>query len=261
MNLADLFTSDLVRFLASVMLVTFLIILTYYWKLDLASELSVSAIRAFIQMLILTVVLGLLFAVQDLFWIVLALAVMITFASYTSARRAAILPHSFRMTFIAIASSSIAVLAVMVLVGAVQLTAQSLIPLGGMVIGNSMNICSVGMERLTSEVKNQRLRIESILALGGSRDQAIKSPVKKSVKASLIPNVDNLKTIGIVWIPGLMAGMIIAGANIFTAATFQLDILFMILTSGTLASIMATWMLGRRLFTPANQLIYLPASR
>ncbi len=259
MVLEEFVTVDnLIRLGIASLLIVLVVALTKYRELEMVSDLTVSTIRAFVQLMILALVLTVIFDIQNIFWIVLILIIMMMIASHTSAKRAVGLPNSFMVCSTTIVASSTAIITAMAVLGVLDMRAEVLIPIGGMVIGNTMNITSLAMDRLRGEVENNVLKIENLLALGATSDQAILPMIKKSVRASLIPTVDNMRTLGLVWIPGLMSGMILAGSDPGTAAVFQLVIIFMILASNTLASVISTAQMSMRMFSDADQLVYRP---
>jgi putative ABC transport system permease protein len=259
MNLEEfLSVEDLVRLAIASILILVVMILTRYRRLGIESDLLVATVRAFVQLMILALFLDLIFDLESAFWMVAILVGMMTIASYTSTKRAMEIPQAFRVCAVSIVVSSTFIIGGMVMLGVIPLKAEYVIPLGGMVIGNSMNITSLAIDRLKGEVANGTLRIENMLALGATSSQAVAPMMAKSVRASLIPTVDNMKTLGLVWIPGLMSGMIIGGVEPTTAAVFQLIIIFMILASNTIASLISTRQLSRKMFGGADQLIYRP---
>lgn len=257
MMLEDLMSlQDMVRLLLASVLVVLVVALSRYRGLELTSDLLVATVRAFAQLMVLAFFLTIVFELEDMLWIAAILVFMMVVASHTSAKRAKDITQGFRVSSISIVSSSTAIILGMIALGVIPMQGEYIIPLGGMVIGNSMNITSLAMERLRGEVGNNVLRIENLLALGATADQAIRPMIRKSVQASLIPTVDNMRTLGLVWIPGLMSGMIIAGWDPARAAVFQLIIIFMILASNTVASIVSTYLLSRSMFGGAEQLVY-----
>ena len=104
------------------------------------------------------------------------------------------------------------------------------------------------------ELDSQRDRIETRLALGASGTDALTPEVRTSVKASLIPVVDSLRSLGLVWIPGMMAGMVLSGANPIYAAEYQFVIMGMIFAAGGLTSMTTSLLVSRHAFTDAAQL-------
>ncbi|MFP4171191.1 MAG: ABC transporter permease [Methanomassiliicoccales archaeon] len=257
MMLEDLMSlQDAVRLLLASVLVVLVVALSRYRGLGLTSDLMVATVRAFAQLMVLAFFLTIVFELEDMLWIAAILVFMMVVASHTSAKRAKDITQGFRVSSISIVSSSTAIILGMVALGVIPMRGEYIIPLGGMVIGNSMNITSLAMERLRGEVRSNVLRIENLLALGATGDQAIRPMIRRSVQASLIPTVDNMRTLGLVWIPGLMSGMIIAGWDPAKAAVFQLVIIFMILASNTVASIVSTYLLSRNMFGRAEELVY-----
>ncbi len=246
----------LFRVLSAVVLVAAVMVLTSRLKLGLVSEMAQAMIRALVQLTALALLLSFVFQMDDLAPLLLVLAVMLAFASLTSARRVRDMPNAFRVSLTSILASSVLTITVMVVIGTLPLRGEYLIPLGGMVIGNTMNINSLALDRLRGEVVNQTARVEAALALGARYDQAIAPMVRKGVRSSLIPTVDNMKTLGLVWIPGLMAGMVLAGADPMEAAVFQIVIFSMILASGTITAVLSTRLMSKELFTESHQLSY-----
>ena len=139
----------------------------------------------------------------------------------TAGRRSSV-AGAFLSTLAAIGISSFSVLGITVAGGGLSTEAIILIPLGGMLVGNSMNVCSLAIDRLAGDVKSNYSLVEAAIALGCNNAQALEPYRIKSIRSSLIPVLDNMKTLGIVWIPGLMAGLLLAGESPFDAARLQL---------------------------------------
>src|SRR5699024_5369465 len=117
-------------------------------------------------------------------------------------------------------------------------TPQYIIPISGMVVGNSMVLSILFLNRFTAEVETHQNETELILSLGGTPKQAIHRQLINSIKASTIPTIESQKTIGLVQLPGMMSGQIIAGANPVQAVQFQLLVLFLLLTTAVITSIL-----------------------
>jgi putative ABC transport system permease protein len=179
---------------------------------------------------------------------------MIILAGYTSSRRAKKLKAPLKLTTMSITIGAGSTLLIMIFTGIIPPRMEFLIPLGGMVIGNSMINCSLALDRLTSDIRQNKAKIEAALSLGATSDQAALIHVRTSVRAALIPTIDNLKTLGIIFIPGTMTGLLIAGADPIWAASYQLVIFFMILCAGSITIITATYLAQQRLFSKHHQL-------
>jgi putative ABC transport system permease protein len=99
-----------------------------------------------------------------------------------------------------------------------------------MIIGNSLNIFTLAIERFKREIDIQKDLVESYVSLGASIKQAYFDMKKQAIKASLIPTLNMLQTIGVVAIPGITTGMLLAGANPLVAVSYQLVIIYMLVS-------------------------------
>jgi putative ABC transport system permease protein len=122
-----------------------------------------------------------------------------------------------------------------------------------------MNSNALALDRFRGEVEAHVGQIEAGLALGADPDWIVKPYVSAAVTASLIPRIDTLRSLGIVWIPGLMAGMILAGADPVYAAIYQFVVIAMIFAASGVTSLVSTALIRRRAFSEAEQLILRPA--
>jgi putative ABC transport system permease protein len=117
-----------------------------------------------------------------------------------------------------------------------------------------MVICSLTLERLIREIRLNRLQIETALSLGASSKEAIESYGRLSIQASLIPTIDSLKTLGIIFIPGAMAGLLIAGTNPLVAAEYQIIVYLMIVGGGIITSLLVFYFTRNKIFNDFEQL-------
>jgi putative ABC transport system permease protein len=179
---------------------------------------------------------------------------MIIVSGYTSAKRATNMPQAYLVTTPAILTGSIVVLIVLALSRAMPMKPQFIIPLAGMAFGNSMAICSISLERLIREVKLNKIAIETALSLGATSQQALEDYGRFAVKASLIPTIDRLKTLGIITIPGAMAGLLIAGTDPIVAAEYQIIVYLMIIGGGIITAILVSLFSRKKIFNNAEQL-------
>ena len=186
------------------------------------------------------------------------LASMIVAAGATSARRAKGMPDAFRVSTWAIACGAGSVIAVMAWLGVIDTGITSLVPVGSMLIANAMNTNGLALNRLRSEVLSHVGEIETALALGAEAKVSVAPYVEGAFEASLIPAIDSLRSLGIVWIPGLMAGMLLSGARPVYAAIYQFVVLSMIFAASGLTSLVSTILIRARIFTSAQQLILRP---
>jgi putative ABC transport system permease protein len=227
--------------------------LSYLRDLGLERELGGAFARGFVQVLAMGALIGLLFSIP-LSYSALVLAAMTGYAAWESRRRGAGVPRAFRVSLVAIGLGASVVVVTMVAAGAIERTVRNLVPVGGMIIANAMKTNSLALDRFKGEIENSRGEIEALLGLGVPPEAAVAEHVSESVRASLIPVVDAMRTLGLVYIPGMMAGMILGGANPIYAAEYQFVIMGMIFAAGGLTSMTTSLLVGRYAFTDAAQL-------
>jgi putative ABC transport system permease protein len=190
---------------------------------------------------------------------VLLLAGMILAAASISARRAKGIPDAFRISLWSVASGAGSVIALMTWFGVIDRAITTLIPVGSMIIANAMNTNGLALNRFRSEVLSHGGEIETALALGAEAKNSVSPYIQSSMEASLIPAIDSIRSLGIVWIPGLMAGMLLSGARPVYAAVYQFVALVMIFAASGLTSLTSTLLVRTRIFSPAEQLLLHPA--
>ncbi len=150
------------------------------------------------------------------------------------------------------------VILTMTVAGVIQWELKSIIPVGSMIIANAMNTSALSLERFKSQVLAHTGEIESGLALGASADVVIRPHIRSAIQAALIPRIDSLRSLGIVWIPGIMTGMILSGSDPIYAGIYQFVIMAMIFSSSALASIVAITLIKSYVFSEYDQLIFKP---
>jgi putative ABC transport system permease protein len=226
-------------------------------EIHLEGELLVAMVRGIVQIIAVGSILLLLLRAPR--WTsAFLLAVMIVAAGATSARRAKGMPDAFRVSIWAIAFGAGTTIALMMLLGVIDPAITSLVPVGSMLIANTMNTNGVALNRLRADVLAHVGEIETALALGAEAKESVSPYVQASFEASLIPAIDSLRSLGIVWIPGLMAGMLLSGARPVYAAIYQFTVLAMIFAASGLTSLASTLLMRGRVFSPAAQLLLQP---
>ncbi|WP_456399849.1 ABC transporter permease [Persephonella sp.] len=216
------------KFLLSYLLVLIALFYLYKEKLGLEKTLFVNSIRALIQLLILGYLLVYIFKLDNPIELLGILLFMIIFAAYTGQRRVKIKDKGFVIAFLTIFCSSFIVLFSLIFLNLISFKPNEIIPVGGMIIGNALNVYTIAVDRMKGEVKNTIDIIENIIALGGTLKDAFYFVNKASIKAAMIPILNSLQTVGIIHIPGITVGMLLAGADPLDAVMFQLVIMYMI---------------------------------
>lgn len=245
---------NLFTLLLSFSFVILSLFLSMGFKLALGKDLIITSIRAAIQLLIIGYILKKVFGFGHPAVIVIMLLVMIFVASQNAAKRGKGLPHIFWKIFLTIAIVEMITQAFLLGLRIVPATAPYIISISGMIIGNSMVIANLFLNRLKGELEVRKEEVVLVLSLGGSIKQSIYSILKRSIRSSLIPTIEGQKTIGLVQLPGMMTGQIIAGADPVQAVRFQLLIVFMILSAASLTAIILGFLTYPSLFNRYQQL-------
>lgn len=223
-------------------------------QIHLEKDAIIAMLRAIVQIVAVGSILLLL--LRGPRWTsVFLLAGMIVAAGATSARRAKGMPGAFRVSTWAIACGAGSVIALMTWLGVIDTAITALVPVGSMLIANAMNTNGLALNRFRSDVLAHTGEIETALALGAEANRSVAPYLEASLEASLIPAIDSLRSLGIVWIPGLMAGMLLSGARPIYAAIYQFVVLAMIFAASGLTSLVSTLLIRGRIFTPAQQLM------
>lgn len=245
---------SLVALLLSFAFVIFAFFLSQSFKLGLGRDLLITSARATIQLLIVGYILNMVFGFEHPFAMVLMLLIMIFVASKNAAKRGKGIPHIFWKIFLTISVVEIITQGFLLGLHIVPATPQYVISISGMIIGNSMVIGNLFLNRLKSELVMRKEEVLLILSLGGSMKQSIFPILKESIRSSLIPTIEGQRTIGLVQLPGMMSGQIIAGADPLQAVRFQLLIVFMILAEAALTAITLAFLIYPSLFNRNQQL-------
>jgi putative ABC transport system permease protein len=127
---------------------------------------------------------------------------------------------------------------------------QYFLPIAGMIIGNSMNALAISLERLFSDLKRQQGRIEAMLCLGADAREASRPIVRGAIRAGMIPSINAMMGVGIVFIPGMMTGQILSGVDPLVAIRYQIVVMLMLVGATTLSSIGVVELVRRRCFGP-----------
>jgi putative ABC transport system permease protein len=220
-------------------------------------ETVISVARGLVQMVFVGMVLAVLLHGNLLVGALILLAMTFA-AALTASRRAQDIQGSLLLSFYAIAAGSGVVIAAMIATGTLTADIAVLVPVGSMIIANAMNACAQSVERFKADVTAHVGQIEAALALGADPGVTVAPYVQSAVYASLLPRLDMLKSLGLVWIPGVMAGMMVSGASPVYAGIYQFTIVAMILAASGIAGLVVTLLMRVRAFSTAAQLTLRP---
>ena len=247
---------SLLGLLAAGVLIAVAVGLSAAQHLGLGRSVLWAAARALVQLAAIGVVLGFLLAGDTpIAWSWAWVVVMVGFAAWTTSRRAREVPGILPLALAAYSASVAVTLAVLFGLGVFELTARTLVPLAGMVVGNSLAATVLVGRRLVEGLDERRDEVEARLALGMTSEQAAAPVVRDALRTALIPQVETTKAVGIVFLPGAMVGLILAGADPAAAVRVQLAVMYLIL--GSVATTTAVVALGVRhlAFSPDHRLV------
>jgi putative ABC transport system permease protein len=228
-------------------------------KLDLERKLAWAAVRTVVQLLAIGYVLGWVFQF-DRWFVVLPLMVLMTLiAGFAGAQRGALTYAGQRRdSVVSIWVSSWLVAAVGLFV-VIRIhpwyEPQYAIPILGMILGNTLTGVSLSIERMTEELTARRDRVDMALALGAARWEAAQGPARQAVRAGMIPTLNQMAVVGVVSLPGMMTGQVLAGQSPLQAVRYQIVIMFLIAASSALGTVGAVLLTYRRLFSADHRFL------
>jgi putative ABC transport system permease protein len=234
------------------------VVLCRWQSVHVEREAIVSMARGLVQMVLVGLVLALLLHGRLLIGC-LILFMMAIAAAITAAQRLKGIAGALPLCFWSIAAGAGTVIAVMLATRSLQPDISMLVPVGSMIIANAMNACAQAIERLRAELLAHVGQIEAGLSLGAEPTVIVAPYLQSAVYASLLPRLDMMKSLGLVWIPGVMAGMVVSGTSPVYAGIYQFIIVAMILAASGITGLVATVLMRSRAFSAAAQLTIRPA--
>ena len=223
--------------------------------LDLERDLIIGIVRAFVQLMIIGYVLKIIFDLEKWPYIVLMLMFMVLVAARNAEKRGKGIRNVFPVLLIAIGTAELVTMGMMLGLRIIPFQPQYIIPISGMIIGNSMVAAALTLNRIKAEIESRREEILVLLGLGATARQASGSSLQAALKSALIPTVDSMKTVGLVQLPGMMTGLIIGGVSPVEAVKYQVVVMFMMASAVSLTSMVVGFFAYRKFFTERHQLI------
>jgi putative ABC transport system permease protein len=229
------------------------------FKLRMEKDLAWGTVRTFGQLLLMGYVLTFIFRLNNVFVILLLFVFMIFWAAHAIWGRVEEKTIAFFIpTFVSMVISNmvVAIVVTAVIVGVEPwYTPQYFIPLGGMIVGNSMNAISIALDRLFSDLRTHRAEIELTFCLGATYQEATGNIFRNAIKAGMIPAINAMMTVGLVSLPGMMTGQILSGTDPMIAVKYQIMVMLMLVASTAIGAIIVTSIVRRRCFTRAHQMV------
>ncbi|MCD5425782.1 MAG: iron export ABC transporter permease subunit FetB [Methanosarcinaceae archaeon] len=223
-------------------------------ELGIEKEVLIAGMLALIQLIILGFLIDTIFKLNIVFTF-LMVVLMITVASIVITKNLKIKKNAnqnlkYKMiayTFISLFVISIISLSILGLSDIIEPKPKYIIPFIGIIIGNTTNGISLSLKGLVNEFKSNKDILYGYLLIGATNKQASKPFIKKSITSALIPQLNNLRTTGVIFIPGAMVGLLLGGMDPLYAATIQIIIMWMLASSSIIASVIACNLLQKTL--------------
>jgi len=214
--------------------------------LRLAKQLNIMAVRSVVQMMLMGVLLEYVFRIENAAYVLIFAGFMSVFATHTANARLDNAYKSLPAGFFGVYIPSLVVLTPLFLIKAIPFEMNAVLPVAGMAVGNSMNAYTLSLDRLKSESALHLESVEGMLALGIPLKNAMADALNASVKAAIMPTMNNIASLGVVLLPGVATGLLIAGVSPVKAIVYQLVIMYMLLCTNMLAAIFACKMFTKK---------------
>ena len=227
-------------------------------KIGLARNLVVATVRMTLQLLLLGFALETIFSLNSPYPVLVVALVMTSLAGVSAVNRTRRrFPKIYWDSLISVLAAA-AISTGFMLLGVIRVEPwfdpQYVIPLLGMILGNTLNSISLALDRFMEGIVSQQDFIESKLALGATRWEAAHDLIRDSLRTATIPLMNSMMVMGIVSLPGMMTGQILAGASPIDAVRYQIVIVFAIASATALGALGVTLLAYRSLLNDRHQL-------
>lgn len=222
-------------------------------KLGLLKSLLWGTVRAFLQLTLIGYALTFIFAIDKLYIIIPIVLIQCFIAAREATKRINKAPESpMFLSFLALTASTfiVGLIVVMLIISPQPLySARVMIPIFGMILGNSMNGIALSLDRMLSEINGHIDQVEQLLCLGASPWEAIKTYAQTAVKAGMTPTINALMVVGLVSLPGMMTGQILAGMDPHSAVRYQFVVMIMMTAAVAIGCLLMVGMFYKKIFT------------
>ena len=247
---------SLTGLLTSLALVAVAAVISLWQRLGLERQILWASARALTQLLLVGAALTLIIEPgRSLVWSWLWVVAMVAYAGDVARRRAPEVPRIMPLAIASFSAAAVVALGVLFGLRVFPLQGRTLVPIAGMVVGNSMTATVLAARRLVEELRDKRDEVEARLALGQPSRRAALPYLRAALRSALSPQIETTKATGLVFLPGAMTGLILAGVSPIQAVLVQAVVMFLVLASVATTSVVVTLGLVRRVFTVDHRLL------
>lgn len=242
------------------LLVFLLAFLSFWNRMEIERPLLIAALRTAIQLSLVGLVLNVVFTTLNFYLVAMIWVLMLTAAGWEVMSRQRVRVKGPGRFFIGTSSMLLSSFSIMVLTLTLIIkvdpwySPRYAIPILGMLLGNTMNGVALAMNTFTNLAWNRWQVIEQRLALGQTSAEAIEDIWRESVRTGLIPIINSMAAAGLVSLPGMMTGQILAGNTAGEAVRYQILIMFMISSGTGFGVILSLWLMRRKMFDARERL-------
>lgn len=230
------------------------LVFSYKQKLKLEKDTIIGMVRAIIQLLAVGYVLVFVFRLNNPLFTTLIVVFMTLNAAWAAAKRGKTIPHVLLISFASISIGAGITLSVLLLTGSIQYLPNQIVPVTGIILSNTMVALGLCYQHMTADFQTKRDEVETKLALGADIFPASAEIIRGSIRTGMLPTIDSTKTLGIVSLPGMMTGLILAGISPIQAIRYQILVTFMLLSTTAISSFVACYLSYRGFFNARKQL-------
>jgi putative ABC transport system permease protein len=243
---------------AALFLVAIAAAISRWRRAELERDIGIAVVRSFCQLTAVGFVIDAIFESDSLLFVAALLTAMVVLGAFTARGRAKGVPNALPSLLIALGIAVGATIGLVVALGIFDADARTLVPVGGMVVGNAMASAGVALNRLGDEMRSSAGSIEAALSLGATSTAAGLPMARRSLRSGLIALIDQTKTTGVIAFPGIFVGSLLAGAEPLDAVRIQLVLLYILLGATSISVLLSVTLAQRAFFTPEHQLRDLP---
>ncbi|AEF93313.1 Conserved hypothetical protein CHP00245 [Desulfotomaculum nigrificans CO-1-SRB] len=221
-------------------------------RLGLLKSLIWGTIRTFVQLTLVGYALTYIFKLNNLWLVIAVVTTMCYIASRTAVRRTPNVPEfPTTLAFLSLLASTYLVgtiVTVLIISPTPWYSARIVIPIFGMILGNSMNGIAISLDRLYGEARSRSAEIEALLTFGATPWEAIRYSVREAIRTGMTPTINSLMVVGLVSLPGMMTGQILGGADPREAVRYQIVVMLMIAAAVAIGCLLLVGLSYKKLF-------------
>ena len=240
-------------------LIIIVLVVSWFLRLRLTKTLVIAAVRTVIQLSFIGLILAWIFAREQWYEVLIILTIMTLIAGSAAKNRVKRTYKGLLIdTLIAVSASAVLVTVIAIsLILQVQpwYTPQFIIPILGLILGNSLTAISLTSNQLIENLHGQQGRIEMMLSLSAKPFEAVHEQIRAAIINGMTPTLNSMLVVGIVSLPGMMTGQILAGADPTQAVRYQIVTMFLICVSSTLGCTISALLIYRRFFNKKQHFV------